>query len=46
VGWNLTERMQLSLSGFNLLHERHQEFPAPEANAVPRSFTADLSWRF
>jgi iron complex outermembrane receptor protein len=46
VGWNLTDRMQLSLSGFNLLHERHQEFPAPEANAVPRSFTADLSWRF
>lgn len=46
LGWNITERVQLSLSAFNLLHDRHQEFTAPESNAVPRSFLADLQWRF
>ena len=45
VAWNVTDRVQLSLSGFNLLHDRHQEFPAP-ATAIPRSFYADIRWRF
>ncbi|MEO6339836.1 MAG: TonB-dependent receptor [Caulobacteraceae bacterium] len=46
LGWNITERVQLSLSVFNLLHDHHQEFTAPDSNAVPRSFLADLQWRF
>ena len=46
IGWNVTKRVQLSLSGFNLLHDRHLEFPAPAANAVPRSFFAEVRWRF
>jgi len=46
VGWNVSEAVRLSLSGFNLLHARHQELPASEANAVPRSFSAGLQWRF
>ena len=45
IGWNVTDRLQLSLSGFNLLHDRHQELPAPGANAVPRSFFAEVKWR-
>ena len=46
VGWNVSDRVRLSLAGFNLLHARHQEFPAPEASAVPRSFSAGMQWRF
>jgi len=46
LGWNISQSVMLSLSGFNLLHERHQEFPAPESYAVPRSVAVDLQWRF
>ena len=46
LGWNLSRRLQLSLSGFNLLHAYHQELPAAEANAVPRSFYAEMRLRF
>jgi iron complex outermembrane receptor protein len=45
VGWNVTPRLQLSLTGSNLLHERHLELPAPAAYAVPRSVFAELRWR-
>jgi iron complex outermembrane receptor protein len=46
IGWNVSDAVRLSLSGFNLLHARHLEFPASEANAVPRSFAVGLQWRF
>jgi iron complex outermembrane recepter protein len=46
LGWNLSHAVRLSLSGFNLLHARHQEFPASVADAVPRSFSVGLQWRF
>ncbi len=45
VGWNVSDDVRLSLSGFNLLHAKHQEFPAPDANAVPRGFAVGLQWR-
>jgi len=44
VAWNISDRVQLSLSGANLLHERVQEFP--NGAAIPRSVYADLRWRF
>jgi iron complex outermembrane receptor protein len=46
IGWNVRDDVRLSLSGFNLLHARHLEFPAPGANAVPRSYSVGLQWRF
>jgi iron complex outermembrane receptor protein len=46
IGWNINDHVQLSLSGFNLLHAHHLEFPASEANAVPRSVLAELRLRF
>jgi iron complex outermembrane receptor protein len=46
IGWKVSEALRLSLSGFNLLHPRHMEFPSTEAYAVPRSFAVDLQWRF
>jgi len=45
VGWKISRRLQLSLSGFNLLHDRHQELPAP-ALPVPRSVLVGLQWGF
>jgi iron complex outermembrane receptor protein len=45
VGWALSPHLELSVSGANLLHARHLEFPAPGATAVPRSFFIDLKWR-
>jgi iron complex outermembrane receptor protein len=44
VAWNITSRLQIALAGYNLLHERHQEFPGLEA--VPRSVFAELRWGF
>lgn len=45
LGWAVTRRVRLSLSGFNLLHDRHQEYPAP-ALPVSRSFDLGVQWRF
>jgi iron complex outermembrane receptor protein len=46
LGWNLTSELQVAIIGYNLLHDHHQEFMAPQANAVPRSVFAELRWRF
>jgi iron complex outermembrane receptor protein len=46
VGWKISDALRLSLSGFNLLHPSHLEFPSAEAYAVPRSFAVDLQWQF
>ncbi len=42
--WTVTDHLQLSIAGANLLHERHMEFPSSEA--VPRRVFAELRWRF
>jgi iron complex outermembrane receptor protein len=44
VAWNISDRVQLSVSGANLLHERSQEYPG--GVVVPRSVFADLRWSF
>ncbi|HEX7759979.1 MAG TPA: TonB-dependent receptor [Caulobacteraceae bacterium] len=46
IAWNVSQRVQLSLSGFNLIHDHHQEYPGPQANAVPRSVFAEARLRF
>jgi iron complex outermembrane receptor protein len=45
IGWNVTDRVQLSVSGFNLVHPYHLEFPSSEGGAVPRSVFAEVRWR-
>ena len=45
ISWRVNDRMQLSLSGLNLLHKWHQELPENGANQVPRSILAGLKWR-
>ena len=42
LGWNVTPRVQLSVSGFNLLHAYHEEYPSGEGGAVPRSFVVEM----
>ena len=46
VAWNVNERVELSLNGRNLLHDYHQEFPAANATAVPRSVFAAVRLRY
>jgi iron complex outermembrane receptor protein len=43
LGWNVTDRLQVSLSG--LLHDHHQAFIAQASNAAPRGLFAELRWR-
>ncbi|MBT2187274.1 TonB-dependent receptor plug domain-containing protein [Sphingobium nicotianae] len=44
LGWQFVERAELSVSGFNLLHDRHQELPLADAKPVGRSVFVALKW--
>ncbi len=44
LGWAITDRLELSISGFNLLHDRHLEY-AP-GDEIRRSFFVDTRWKF
>jgi len=46
LAWNITPTLQMAVIGDNLLHDRHQEFPAPQADTVPRSVLAEVRARF
>jgi iron complex outermembrane receptor protein len=46
LAWRITDRLELSISGFNLLHAHHQEYTIPPANDVKRSFFIDTRWKF
>lgn len=47
VGWKVTPSVEISVSGFNLIHARHAEFvEAGVSNEVPRSFFAETRVRF
>jgi len=46
VGWRVSSKLELSLSGQNLLHARHLEYPAPAGEAVPRSAMLGIRWGF
>jgi iron complex outermembrane recepter protein len=47
LGWRVNAHVELSVSGFNLLHANHLEFPASEgATAIPRSVFAELRLHF
>jgi iron complex outermembrane receptor protein len=44
LGYRVTDKLELSVAGFNLLHARHVERPG--ASAVPRNIFAELRWSF
>jgi iron complex outermembrane receptor protein len=41
-----SEKLELSLSGFNLLDDTHQEYVAPTGNGIRRSVHAEIRWIF
>jgi iron complex outermembrane recepter protein len=45
LAWRVSETLELALSGFNLLHSRHLEFPAPYGEEIPRNVMLQLQWR-
>ena len=47
LGWNISDNLELSVAGFNLLDARHPEFGAlPTRGEVRRSFTVNTRWKF
>ena len=46
VGWRVWNTVGVSVRGFNLLDDRHFEYPAPGGNFTPRSVLAQARWRF
>jgi iron complex outermembrane receptor protein len=46
LGWKATPNLEISLSGFNLIHAHHQEFVADSATTIPRSFLVDARLHF
>jgi len=44
IGWNVTEQVQFSVSGYNLLRDRHREYP--RGSAIPRSVFAEMRLRY
>ena len=45
LGWRVTDALDLSLSGFNLLHARHLEYIAA-GEEVKRNVFVETRWRF
>jgi iron complex outermembrane recepter protein len=48
LGWQASDRLELSLTGQNLLHARHPEFgpPSPLREEVQRGAYGKVTWRF
>ena len=47
IGWAATRWLDLSVSGFNLVHAHHPEFAEPPlSDEIPRSFLVDARVRF
>ena len=47
IAWDVTEKLQLSLAGYNLLHPEHLEFVEPGVSTeIPRSVFAQARVRF
>ena len=48
IAWIVTSGLEISLTGDNLLHDRHAEFKNPSLplEEVPRTVTASLRWSY
>lgn len=46
LGWAVNDRLELSVSGFNLLHAHHREFTLADSDSIKRSFVIDTRWKF
>jgi iron complex outermembrane recepter protein len=45
IAWDVSPSWQISLSGFNLLHDRHVEYAPPIGMQIQRSFFIEARWR-
>jgi len=48
VGWHVSDRVEVSLAGQNLLHAQRAQygFPGPQQVAIERSIYGKVAWRF
>jgi iron complex outermembrane recepter protein len=46
VGWRALRRLELSLTGSNLLHSRQLQFPAPYGEEISRSVIVQAQWNY
>ncbi|HYD84347.1 MAG TPA: TonB-dependent receptor, partial [Opitutus sp.] len=48
LGWRVNDKVELSVVGQNLLHDRHAEYgaPSPLRVEIQRSVYAKLAWRY
>ncbi len=46
IGWRASRTLELSLSGANLLHAHHYEYPAPDGEQIGRRALATARWSF
>jgi iron complex outermembrane receptor protein len=46
LGWRVSDQLELSLSGFSLLHSWHQEYVVADSDRIGRSVMLDTRLRF
>jgi iron complex outermembrane receptor protein len=46
LGWEVSDNVELALSGFNLLHPWHQEYVFPGSDRIGRSVSLDARLKF
>jgi iron complex outermembrane receptor protein len=46
LGWHIWRGLDVSVSGFNLLHSRHLEYPAPSGEYISRTYLVQARWQF
>jgi iron complex outermembrane receptor protein len=44
--WRAVQNLDVSVSGFNLLNDSHQEYPSPSGEYIRRGVIAEARWRF
>lgn len=44
LGWQAAPGLDIALVGQNLLHEHHQEYPAPQGQGIGRSVFVQMHW--
>jgi iron complex outermembrane receptor protein len=42
LGWRVSDKVELSIAGNNLVHAHHAETPTPPPLTIPRSFYANI----
>lgn len=46
LAWRVSSSLDVSVSGFNLLHDRHLEYAAPSGAQITRSVLAEVRFSF